>query len=826
MMSADEDLLADYVAAALDRRDEGGTVNLESLCAAHLHLVPAVAEALGMAPLLPGLHADSVQRDRWVGVRLAGRYELCERIGAGAMGAVYRARDVDLQREVAVKLLRGDLFAGPQAEQRFHREAQALAAVEHEHVVPVHDRGRAGDDGPLFLVMGWVRGASLARVLDEARDRLQPAGAATFARTDWLRDLLPAAQLESSYLRQCLRWGRQIAGALQAAHAVGIVHRDVKPSNVLVTEAGDAVLVDFGIAARAEDGMLTATGTSIGTPWYMAPEQAAGAHEAAPPVDVYGLGASLYHLLALRPPFDDEPMRVLTRVQHEDPPRIARLHPGLPRDVVAIIEHAMERAPEHRYADCGGLQSDLDKFLSHRPVSVRAIGPIGRGLRAVRRRPALTFAVVAGLALLTTIPLWSARVEAAASKEYGELHARLPALLTFESYPDKRRQVGAEERAAQLRDLDRMLELRPGDHGARLARMGVLQDVGRHRDAARDAEELVRRARTPFTQAVAARYASSDESVFGADALDLTELPEPETATDAFVAAFHVFRQRRNRDYGQAVEWLQAAGDYGPARDLLIVALLATGRFAEAEAEALRLEGAYGRPTARTRHIVGASRLHQGRYREAIEPLERSLALRPDRHGPLHNLGIAYLNLGDLDRASELFDRAHAIRPWLWNTLHEKSKLLTRRGKFDDALAWAERIPTEGTMGEAWKRPLAIARVLFHRTVAEQFGAGPAAAILTAGLALEHYDTARHNGLPRRHEAAVGVECAFLRTVQGQDDSALFDRFLEVAASDPLHPVIIRNLSAYVPGAGLSPEQARALEDFLEAQAERLTTDR
>ncbi|MCA8943671.1 MAG: protein kinase, partial [Planctomycetes bacterium] len=195
MSPADEDLLAGYVAEALDRRDSGEAIDPREICADHPHLATAVAEALGMVEQLPAMHADSIGADRWIGVTLSDRYELVERVGAGAMGAVYRARDRELDRDVAVKLLRHDLFVDDRAEQRFLREARSLAAVDHPHVVPIHDRGKT-DEGVLFLVMAWIPGPSLAAVLELSRANIPRVEVGGFGAIDWLRDRLPVADLE------------------------------------------------------------------------------------------------------------------------------------------------------------------------------------------------------------------------------------------------------------------------------------------------------------------------------------------------------------------------------------------------------------------------------------------------------------------------------------------------------------------------------------------------------------------------------------------------------------------------------------------------------
>src|SRR5690606_29711279 len=183
-----------------------------------------------------------------------------------------------------------------------------------------------------------------------------------------------------------------VAAGLGAAHAQGVYHRDVKPSNILIPTDLRAVLLDFGIAARAGDPSLTAGETALGTPCYMAPEQATGGQRSAATIDVYGLSATLYHLLTGKAPFDGDAAQVVARLQREDPlpPHVVR--PDLPRDLAAIVEKGMAREPRHRYATIRELEADLRAFLAHRPVSARPLSRIARAVRRSRRHPARTTA--------------------------------------------------------------------------------------------------------------------------------------------------------------------------------------------------------------------------------------------------------------------------------------------------------------------------------------------------------------------------------------------------------------------------------------------------
>ncbi|WP_433311174.1 serine/threonine-protein kinase [Micromonospora sp. CA-269861] len=282
------------------------------------------------------------------GVLLGDRYRLGERVATGGMGAVWRGTDVLLEREVAVKVLLPSLVADPEFTARFRAEARMLAALRHPGVVPVHDVGQAAlDDGSQvdYLVMEYVEGEPLS-----ARVR-------TVGRLD------PATTM--SVLAQA-------ADALHTAHLAGIVHRDVKPGNLLVKADGTVVLVDFGIARSRNMAGLTAANMVLGTASYMSPEQATGQPVSAA-TDVYALGAVAYFCLAGQPPFHgDNPLAVALRHAQEDP---AALPADTPPAVAAVVARALAKRPEDRFGSAAELAAAAaearDATLARIPVSAR-----------------------------------------------------------------------------------------------------------------------------------------------------------------------------------------------------------------------------------------------------------------------------------------------------------------------------------------------------------------------------------------------------------------------------------------------------------------------
>ena len=303
-------------------------------------------------------------------------YEVQAVLGRGGMGIVYKAWHRRLNRAVALKMLLAGAYAGPQELERFLREAEAVAGLRHANVVQVHDVGDL--DGRPYFTMEFVEGGSLAQKLAGAP---QPAG--------------QAAALVAT-----------IAEAIQVAHRSGIVHRDLTPANILLTADGTPKISDFGLARRLEDGGgLTVSGVPMGTPSYMAPEQAQGNKDAiGPGVDVYALGAILYEMLTGRPPFRAETAaETVQQVIFQDPVPPSRLNPKVPRDLETICLQCLHKEAARRYASAAALADDLQSYLHGEAITARPEGRLERLARWVRRRPALTVGLAGGLLLATAL---------------------------------------------------------------------------------------------------------------------------------------------------------------------------------------------------------------------------------------------------------------------------------------------------------------------------------------------------------------------------------------------------------------------------------------
>ncbi len=377
------DNLDQIIAAYLQAVEAGQVPNRQDLLDRHPELTEPLraffadfdridrhAAPLRLAGVANGPHPSSGSKALPT-IRYFGDYELLEEIARGGMGVVYEARQVSLNRVVALKMILKGVLATPSDVARFRAEAESAAALDHPHIVPIYEIGE--HEGQQYFTMRYVEGTTLAR---EPRESI---------RREVTRLL-------------------EVAQAVYFAHQHGILHRDLKPSNVLIDPSGDAFVTDFGLAKRAGvEASLTETGQVLGTPRYMAPEQAGGRKDLTVAADVFSLGVILYERLTGLPPFDGgDVLEILRQVRETDPPRPSSRRPDLDRDLETVVLKCLEKEPSRRYASAMALADDLANWLAGRPIAARPVGQAERLWRWCQRNPAVAglTAAVAGSLLI------------------------------------------------------------------------------------------------------------------------------------------------------------------------------------------------------------------------------------------------------------------------------------------------------------------------------------------------------------------------------------------------------------------------------------------
>ncbi|MDB5293914.1 MAG: Serine/threonine protein kinase PrkC, regulator of stationary phase [Phycisphaerales bacterium] len=653
-------------------------------------------------------------------------YEVEAVLGHGGVGVVYKARHLLLNRHVALKMLLSGAYASPHELARFKREAQTVAGLRNPHIVQVHDVGEL--EGRPYFTMELVEGGSLAQKLAGAP---QPAGQAA---------LLLAT----------------LATAVNVAHQGGIVHRDLKPSNVLLTTDGTPKITDFGLARRfAGEDLLTQSGARVGTPSYMAPEQAAGRTGAVgPPADVYSLGAMLYEMLTGRPPFRAETaLETERQVIADDPVAPSRLNRKVPRDLETICLKCLQKDPRRRYETALALAEDLGRFQRSEPIEARPVGRFERVGKWVRRRPvrAVTAAGIALAAMaLLGAGIWlgwqRTQIARAIHEDLQEIHRRERASNWIEARVALERAKGRLgdhsigdlhgrlERTEQTLDLaDRLGAIRLNRAAAARKLFNTMQVDRDYRDAfqkaglgtideppAKIAERIAAsdvravivsslddwafcvndRARRAWLMEVARsadpdpqwRDRVRDPSIWH-DPTALAELAKKENLENESVPLLLVLGGLLTANKGDSISFLQRVQQAHPG-DFWANFVLAEYLDNSKNPDAIgyyRSALAIGPNTVAAHVNLGLSLIKQGREREGMVYLRQALQLDPNSAVAHLNLAILLINRGRLDEAADHGRKAVASDPESGDAHAVLGEAMVLQGRFAEGQASLRR---------------------------------------------------------------------------------------------------------------------------------------
>jgi tetratricopeptide (TPR) repeat protein len=604
-----------------------------------------------------------------------GPYQPLRELGRGGQAVVYLAEDLRLNRPVALKVLKGLGALSETTMRRFRREAEVASRLDHPGICMVYDAGVR--DGVPFIAMRYVAGESLAKHI--ARTRKQRSSEKQI-RLEGEENNTPCTSSRDTTTR-ILQVIEKAARALHVAHEAGIIHRDVKPGNILVTPAGEPVLVDFGLAGDEDGGgiTLTATGEMPGTPAYMSPEQLAFERiRVDRRTDVYSLGVTLFECLTLEPPFGAATREAMVQaIQHRSPADVRKLNPALPADLKVVLETALEKDRDRRYQSALDLAEDLRRVREREPIAAKPVGVVGRMLRYARRRPArvaVILLLVAGLPIVTGMVgyIVAHQPEIARQKEQAHIDAVERHLMAGydELSTEGFGETGLGDSQRAMAAFEAALALQSGCAEAVAGKALVLLSQRKAEtcldflDTHQSLEENVPALRGIRIDAL--RDLGKKE-----EAADLEAgIPPPETALEHFLEGSRLLQFRvgidNPCDVRQALDHLTRATLASPHARLLYHGKLAhaVGRLAEATL-ARRVANALTtlwpeRPEA---WFWAGSALEFVDREESLSAIRQVVLLKPDSYFAHKNLGYHLADAGLFDEAIAAHQKAIKLKP-------------------------------------------------------------------------------------------------------------------------------------------------------------------
>jgi serine/threonine protein kinase len=698
----------------------GGVRDPDSVSASALLTDGSSARAVDRVSVeRPGISASTPLSG---GTRL-GDFEVVGELGRGGMGVVYRARQLSLGREVALKVLPGYARYGPSAVQRFRTEAQAAARLHHTNIVAVYAQGE--HQGHFYYAMELVEGLGLDEVIHSRPDLLSSTrlrGSSSARVSFGVREPTAVPSPPPAALPPAPRWTRadylhlaavvaEVADALECAHQSGVIHRDVKPHNLLLGANERLQLTDFGLARLTDEPHLTVTGEIMGTPAYLSPEQVSGdMRRIDHRTDIYSLGATLYELITRHRPFEGlTRAQVLASITAVDPAPPRRIEPQIPRDLETICLRAMEKDPARRHPTAAALAEDLRRFATGRPILSRRATGLEKTVKWMRRHKAATTALVAGglVVLLTGGLTWS--VSSTRQREAERLLAEAYEQLVYYDYKtpglEDAKIRPAAQRGAPEDDVQFARALADMGQSAWADALEHVNSVLAHQPADLRALYLrawAQRERTEYdaaraTLAVAERYGDPN----AADVWFLRGLAlhydQPDVAIECYrkasllragehsfypQAVLHLARARNQQLYAQrelepfpeAVSSLKQLVDYGSYGAYPCYLLSITHRLAA--------EIYHGSLGTRDDAPVGEN------YRLALDWARQGQALEPQNDRPIAAEAECLESLGQYQAAIEARSRALAVADAdvrRWEHYHYRWRLYYWTGQYEAA---------------------------------------------------------------------------------------------------------------------------------------------